>query len=271
VVDTSSNLPFDMQLAQRCGHGYGLNIELWSELPQGSGLGTSSILAGTVVAACWSCLGASYTTSDVVHAVLVVEQLLTTGGGWQDQVGGLNPGINLGESPPNYLVSIYTSHLNGSEGFLKSLERRLLLLYTGKPRLAKNLLQNVIRNWYSQDKDIVEAFTSNYKLAEKCWQMVTDENVDEVGKCLSEYWTIKKILAPGSEPQLVKDVMETLEPFVVGGSLAGAGGGGFLAAVLKEDAVLEEAVEAVRKTPGTERITFHKATIDRNGLEVVIQ
>jgi galactokinase/mevalonate kinase-like predicted kinase len=51
--------------------------------PQGSGLGTSSILAGAVVAACWTSAAASYTRSDLVHAVLVVEQLLTTGGGWQ--------------------------------------------------------------------------------------------------------------------------------------------------------------------------------------------
>ena len=36
--------------------------------------------------------------SELVHGVLVVEQLLTTGGGWQDQVGGLHPGLNLGTS-----------------------------------------------------------------------------------------------------------------------------------------------------------------------------
>ena len=53
---------------------------------QGSGLGTSSILAACLLAA----VGAA-ATGDVtidrdalVHAVLRAEQMLTTGGGWQD-------------------------------------------------------------------------------------------------------------------------------------------------------------------------------------------
>ena len=259
---------FTDKMVEICGNG--LKIELWSDLPQGSGLGTSSILAGAVTAACWTAIGASYTRSDVVHAVLVVEQLLTTGGGWQDQVGGLHPGINLGESRANFQVSVQTTHKDCSEQFLSDLESRILLLYTGKPRLAKNLLQNVIRNWYSQDSEIVHCFKSNYKLAEECWKHVEDENVDGVGECLSKYWTIKKKLAPGSEPQLIKDVMDALKPFIVGGSLAGAGGGGFLAAVLKKDADRTRAIEEVRIIPGTERLTFHKATIDRMGIEVVV-
>ena len=47
----------------------------------------------------------------MVHGVLVVEQLLTTGGGWQDQVGGLHPGLNLGTSAasPQVLVLVTVS------------------------------------------------------------------------------------------------------------------------------------------------------------------
>ena len=270
IIDMS--LPdklFTDQMMKICGNG--LKIELWSDLPQGSGLGTSSILAGAVTAACWTAVGGSFTSSDVVHAVLVVEQLLTTGGGWQDQVGGLHPGLNLGQSRANYQVSVETTHQACSDQFLCDLENRLLLLYTGKPRLAKNLLQNVIRNWYSKDSEIVECFRCNYQLAEECWGFVQEENVDAVGRCLSRYWDIKKKLAPGSEPQLIKDVMEALDPFIVGGSLAGAGGGGFLAAVLKSESDRSRAIDEVRKISGTDRLTFHKATIDRQGMEVVIK
>ena len=85
LVDLNlSDKQFRDRLARICGGG--LKIELWSDLPQGSGLGTSSILAGAVLAALWTTLGANYTRRELVHAVLVVEQLLTTGGGWQDQV-----------------------------------------------------------------------------------------------------------------------------------------------------------------------------------------
>ena len=68
--------------------GYTLEIETWSLLPHGSGLGTSSILAGTVCAAIAGALGRSYDSTSLLHLVLALEQMLSTGGGWQDQVGG---------------------------------------------------------------------------------------------------------------------------------------------------------------------------------------
>lgn len=80
-----------------------------------------------------------------MHGVLVVEQLLTTGGGWQDQVGGLNPGLNLGSSAPSHQVTVTTQPSQVTQHFVDQINSRLLLLFTGKPRLAKNLLQNVIR------------------------------------------------------------------------------------------------------------------------------
>jgi fucokinase len=119
---TMNGPPLDRQLRQRLDSG--LRLELWSRLPQGSGLGTSSILAGAVVAACWSCAaGSCYTRSDLVHAVLVVEQLLSTGGGWQDQVGGLHPGLTLGSSPvtPGRQVAIISQHAQPSQDFVKLL------------------------------------------------------------------------------------------------------------------------------------------------------
>ena len=73
-----------------------------------------------------------------------------------------------------------------------------------------------------------------------------EEDLTGVGECLSSYWEIKRTLASGSEPQLVRSILDTLEPFIVGGSLAGAGGGGFLAAILRDDADRATAVEEVR-------------------------
>lgn len=60
---------------------------MWSQLPQGSGLGGSSLLAGTLVSAMAVLLGHPPPShSHLVHATLTIEQRLTTGGGWQDQV-----------------------------------------------------------------------------------------------------------------------------------------------------------------------------------------
>jgi len=256
------------QLMSRCEGG--LEVEVWSDLPQGSGLGTSSILAGAIMAALWEATGTKYCRSDLVHAVLVVEQLLTTGGGWQDQVGGLHPGINLGSSPANTEVQVRVEPLAADENFLVKLQSRLLLLYTGKPRLAKNLLQNVIRNWYSQDEQIVKCFKDNYSLAGECWEAANARDIDMLGGCLSRYWAIKRTLAPGSEPELVRQVLDVLDPLSVGAGLAGAGGGGFLVAILKEGVDRGQAMRLIREINGTDRLTFHVAGVDKEGIVVTV-
>lgn len=271
LVSLNRPIPLPDQLRQRLGSG--LRLELWSELPQGSGLGTSSILAGAVLAACWSCAaGSCYSRSDLVHAVLVVEQLLTTGGGWQDQVGGLHPGFSLGTSlaRPDRQVVVTTQHREATEKFLGTLEDRLVVLYTGKPRLAKNLLQNVIRNWYSQEPGLVASFAANLRLAATCWQAVKSEDLAGLGACLNRYWELKRALAPGSEPELVQRILAALRPLCLGASLAGAGGGGFLVAILKENVKKEEAVSLIRSLRGTEKIRFYAAGVDRSGIEVTL-
>ena len=67
--------------------------------------------------------------------------MLTTGGGWQDQVGGLCPGIKAGSSKNELPLQIGVRHINCSEEFLKTLDKHLLVVFTGKTRLARNMLQ----------------------------------------------------------------------------------------------------------------------------------
>ena len=54
-----------------CFQGYGLEIETWSDLPVGSGMGTSSILAGCVLSALWTAVGTKYSLGDLNHAVII--------------------------------------------------------------------------------------------------------------------------------------------------------------------------------------------------------
>lgn len=73
--------------------------------------------------------------------VLHLEQLLTTGGGWQDQCGGLYGGAKLSQSQKGLPVNITTKQIKTPPGFLDELSQHILLVYTGKTRLARNLLQ----------------------------------------------------------------------------------------------------------------------------------
>ena len=91
----------------------------------------------------------------------------------------------------------------------------------------------MIRNWYGRDAALVASFKENYRLSGECWERADQGDIEGLGSCLNRYWGIKKALAPGSEPEMVGRVLAALQPWVVGASLAGAGGGGFLAAILR--------------------------------------
>jgi len=67
--------------------------------------------------------------------------MLTTGGGWQDQVGGLFPGIKVGHSRAEIPVKVDVTFPQVSDEVIQSFGSRLVLVYTGKTRLARNLLQ----------------------------------------------------------------------------------------------------------------------------------
>ncbi|VDL73686.1 unnamed protein product [Nippostrongylus brasiliensis] len=75
--------------------------------PGNPGLGTSSILAAAIIKALGVASAQEYTPKAICHAVLMVEQLLTTGGGWQDQVGCLYPGLKKGIMPCELVETYY--------------------------------------------------------------------------------------------------------------------------------------------------------------------
>uniref|UniRef100_A0A3B4BVQ5 L-fucokinase domain-containing protein n=1 Tax=Pygocentrus nattereri TaxID=42514 RepID=A0A3B4BVQ5_PYGNA len=116
VVFVSSSLSLEQQLLERWGGG--LEVHTWSLLPHGSGLGTSSILAGAVLAGVYRCTGRSYDTSSLIHAVLYLEQILTTGGGWQDQVGGLVGGVKVARSHATLPLRVDVEQLSLPQDFL---------------------------------------------------------------------------------------------------------------------------------------------------------
>ncbi len=66
--------------------GKGILISSFSNLPAGSGMGGSSILASTILKSISHLVGYNLSNNSLIYLVSEVEQLLTTGGGWQDQV-----------------------------------------------------------------------------------------------------------------------------------------------------------------------------------------
>ncbi|NXS61648.1 FUK kinase, partial [Brachypteracias leptosomus] len=269
IVEFPSQKPLKVQLMENFGGGF--EVHTWSKLPHGSGLGTSSILAGAVMASLYRATGKAAGTESLIHAVLHLEQRLTTGsGGWQDQVGGLVPGIKIGRSEAQLPLRVEVEKIPVPEGFTQTLNDHLLLVYTGKTRLARNLLQDVVRNWYARLPSTVQNANALVSNAEECAQALRQGHLPRVGECLGRYWQQKKVMAPGCEPLAVGHMMETLQPYVYGQCLAGAGGGGFLYLLTKAPQQREALHQILAKTQGLGNFSIHSIEVDTDGFSVEV-
>lgn len=111
-------------------------------------MGTSSILAGVVCAAIWRITSRNYDDRELLHLVIEVERMLTINGGWQDQVGGIVPGVKMTTSPAKEPIEVQPNILKVSDETLQKVITNMALIYTGKTRLAKDILQ--VLEWISQ-------------------------------------------------------------------------------------------------------------------------
>lgn len=222
--------------------GRGLRLTTMSNVPRGSGLGTSSVLAGVVLACLRVLFGSEppdWRQADawpgLFDDVLCVEQMMTTGGGWQDQVGGLTSGIKLVTTMPGLPQRIDVSPLILSPATADALRQRLLLVYTGQQRLAKNLLRQVMRRWMLRDPEMGWILDEIGRLALEMHAALGAGDLDAFGALMGEHWALNKRMHTGCTNPFIDNLFERMAPYINGGKLAGAGGGGF-AIVLARDA-----------------------------------
>ncbi len=130
-------------ICARIGGGLYMNTRV-IDIPKGSGLGTSSILAGASVKALLKAMAVNADDDEIFERVLCMEQLMSTGGGWQDQAGGIVPGIKMITSSSGLAQKITCMPLRISDETMAELNERFALIYTGPRRLARNLLRDVV-------------------------------------------------------------------------------------------------------------------------------
>ena len=230
-----------------------LEIVSTSVLPQGSGLGSSSILGACVLASLLKCMGHEIDEEIypyIFHGVLMMEQLLTTRGGHQDQVMGIAAGVKtvrtLGNN--NLPIDLRVESIPLNPGYKQHLEERMFLIFTGKTRLAKNILNLVLYHWTIRNPNIVGTVRRLGALSEEAFDCLKNSgSIDALGKIISEYWGLKKIMAGSGcnvEPDIVGGLIHHLYQVgaIAGASLCGAGGGGFLFVIAKKG-VDKESIE----------------------------
>ncbi|XP_059458035.1 bifunctional fucokinase/fucose pyrophosphorylase [Corylus avellana] len=213
----------------------GLLIRTWANVPRGSGLGTSSILAAAVVKGLLQITDGDDSNENVARLVLVLEQLMGTGGGWQDQIGGLYPGIKFTASFPGIPLRLQVIPLLASPQLTLELQQRLLVVFTGQVRLAHEVLQKVVTRYLRRDNLLVSSIKRLAELAKIGREALMNCDIDELGEIMLEAWRLHQELDPYCSNQFVDRLFSFADPYCNGYKLVGAGGGGF-ALLLAKDA-----------------------------------
>lgn len=226
-------------ILRRLGGGFVMHSEV-TDVPKGSGLGTSSILSAACVKAVFEFTGIEFTEEDLYAHVLAMEQIMSTGGGWQDQVGGATPGLKYISSMPGLKQEIKVTHVEIPESARKELDERFVLIYTGQRRLARNLLRDVVGRYVGNEPDSLYALEEIQKTAALMRFELERGNVDGFAKLLDYHWELSKKVDAGSSNTLIEQIFSSIEEMIDGRLVCGAGGGGFLQVILKKGITRED-------------------------------
>ncbi len=233
VISRSDNGESLTDTLKRIGGGIYLSTEVIG-VPKGSGLGTSSILAAACIKGLYRFFGTEKSDDDIYSVVLGTEQLMSTGGGWQDQVGGLNGGFKLITTAPGRPQKINVENVEIPKPVMRELSERFVLVYTGQRRLARNLLRDVVLRYISANEEVVSALSEIQTVTKNMAHHLSSGNFDEFAELMNIHWSLSKRINPNTTNECIDQILLSCEDLIDSRYIAGAGGGGFLLIILKK-------------------------------------
>jgi galactokinase/mevalonate kinase-like predicted kinase len=249
--------------------GCGVEITLLSAVPKGSGLGTSSILGGAILAALKRFFGLPLLADVLFREVLQMEQMLTTGGGWQDQIGGIVGGVKYIESRPGLRPDPVVYQL---DPFLFQDPRSaqlFTLYYTGATRLAKSILQDVVDRVNGMDPSYLYTLRSLKTIARAAREAISLRDLYGLGRALDASWQANKRIHPSTTNDEVEALLRGVRDGYAGMKLLGAGGGGFVL-FLSDTVQQAEGLRTALARSENDRARVVGMSLNASGLEVTV-
>lgn len=212
-----------------------LEIASMADIEAGTGMGSSSsftvaLLAGlnllqhkTIDLHCLAEQSCDIEINKVGKKIGKQDQYIATYGGIQE--------IKINKSG-----RVYVSALPLRRDFISELEYRMVIFYTGIKRPAELILDSQSDNIRCGDKNTIEAMHQIKKRGQRIKDALNNENIDEIGLIFDEHWREKKKVSKEMSSSLIDDWYNLgLSSGAIGGKVIGAGGGGFILFVCKEN------------------------------------
>ncbi len=215
----------------------GIKIETEvSSIDKGSGLGTSSILLAGCFKALGEILGTEFSDEEIFEKVFVAEQIMKTGGGWQDQAGGLVPGMKITSSESGIEQKLSVKKISLSENFEKFISEKFILIPTGQRHFGRFIVSDVAARYFEKNEESLEVYAEMKTLNSEFVKVIEEENFSEFTNLINRHFEILRKISPAVSNEKIDALSESLlENCVDAVSVCGAGGGGYLLSVLKDN------------------------------------
>lgn len=258
----------DLSLPKAILHHFGIrrgiNLFVASEVPPGTGLGSSSAAAVTMVRAISTLVEQPMTKQQVAELASYIE--ITKMGmpiGKQDQYASAFGSLNKITFTSD---GVTVEPVKMAPDVRRTLEKRLMLFFTGSSRESTSILKHQRKSTQDEDESVLKALHNIKQVAVDIEVCLEKGDLDEFARLLHYAWQEKRRLAPGLSTGFIDECYSlALEHGASAGKITGAGGGGFLLLYCHEES--QEAVTKALEERGLKRMNFR---FDHQGATVVL-
>ncbi len=242
----------------------GINLFVASEVPPGTGLGSSSAAAVTMVRAISTLVEQPMTRLQVAELASYIEiSKMGMPIGKQDQYASAFGGLNKITFSSQ---GVAVEPLNVASDVRQTLERRLMLFFTGSSRESTSILKHQRNSTENQDGAVLQALHNIKQVAIEMQACLEHGDLDEFARLLDYSWQEKRRLAPGLSTGFIDECYNLAQQNgAAAGKITGAGGGGFLLLYCHEHA--RESVTRALEDRGLKRMNFR---FDQQGANVLL-
>lgn len=242
----------------------GASMFLASEIPPGTGLGSSSTVTVAIIKALSTALGRQLNKLELAELACRIEiEEMGMPIGKQDQYAAAFGGLNEIEFSA---TGSRVTPLDLKWEISQRLQDNLMLFFTGHSRNSADILKEQTQASKKSSSGTVEALHRVKAMVADVRACLAGGDLHAFGELLHENWMQKKRFAPGVSNSLIDDsYAEARALGAVGGKITGAGGGGFL--MLYCERPYQPAVTAALAARGLLRMDFR---FDSTGARVLM-
>lgn len=201
----------------------------------------------------------------------LLEQMMGTGGGWQDQAGAALGGARILRTRPGMVQIPRAESLPLHLGQGSELEGRVLLYYTGMQRLAKDILRQIVLRYLSRDRHTLRIVDRLKAGAERAAAALRAGEIERFARAVDEYWWLKRSIDPGASNAGIEAIQERVRGLLSACVMPGAGGGGFLFMIARDADAAALVRKRLESEPPNAKAGFHGCAVDAEGLRVEIE